>query len=186
MDYGSVNEGFNWIPVLIGLGVVVFVVTVGIIFAKLYVRAPKDVAFVRTGMSGQKVIKDGGALKIPIFHDITWVNLRTLRLEVQRKNESAMITLDRMRVDIGCEFYVRVKPDVQSIALAAQTLGERTLQSENLRELVEAKFVDALRGVAAQMPINDLHEKRSDFVSGCRTRSPATWSRTAWSWSRSP
>ena len=164
MDYGSVNDGFNWIAGYIAFGVVVFMVTVGIIFAKLYVRAPKDVAFVRTGMSGQKVIKDGGALKIPIFHDITWVNLRTLRLEVQRKNESAMITLDRMRVDIGCEFYVRVKPDVQSIALAAQTLGERTLQSENLRELVEAKFVDALRGVAAQMPINDLHEKRSDFV----------------------
>ena len=75
-----------------------------------------------------------------------------------------MITFDRMRVDIGVEFYVRVKPDLESIALAAQTLGERTLQSENLRELVEAKFVDALRGVAAQMTIIDLHEKRADFV----------------------
>ncbi len=165
MDYGSISDGIGIMTyVYIGLGFAVAMIAIGIIFAKLYVRSPKDVAFVRTGMSGQKVIKDGGALKIPIFHDITWVNLRTLRLEVQRKNESAMITLDRMRVDIGCEFYVRVKPDVQSIALAAQTLGERTLQSENLRELVEAKFVDALRGVAAQMTINDLHEKRSDFV----------------------
>ena len=165
MEYGTVSNGIDVMTyVYIGLGFVALLMTFGIIFAKLYVRSPKDVAFVRTGWSGQKVIKDGGAMKIPVFHDITWVNLRTLRLEVQRKNESAMITLDRMRVDIGCEFYVRVKPDVQSIALAAQTLGERTLQSENLRELVEAKFVDALRGVAAQMTINDLHEKRSDFV----------------------
>ncbi|MGO8484812.1 hypothetical protein AB9F39_37060, partial [Rhizobium leguminosarum] len=31
-----------------------------------------------------------------------------------------------MRVDIGAEFYVRVKPDASSIALAAQTLGNRT------------------------------------------------------------
>ena len=149
--------------ILVGVVVVVLLV-IGIILAKLYVRAPKDVAFVRTGSGGPKVIKDGGALKIPILHDITWVNLRTLRLEVRRQREGAMITLDRMRVDIGVEFYVRVKPDAESIALAAQTLGERTLESEQLRDLVEAKFVDALRGVAAQMALNDLHEKRQDFV----------------------
>ena len=144
--------------------IVVALLTIGIIFAKLYVRAPKDVAFVRTGLGGQRVIKDGGALKLPVLHDITWVNLRTLRLEVRRQREGAMITFDRMRVDIGVEFYVRVKPDRESIALAAQTLGERTMESEKLRDLVEAKFVDALRGVAAQMVLNDLHEKRQDFV----------------------
>ncbi len=144
--------------------IVVALLTIGIIFAKLYVRAPKDVAFVRTGLGGQRVIKDGGALKLPVLHDITWVNLRTLRLEVRRQREGAMITFDRMRVDIGVEFYVRVKPDRESIALAAQTLGERTIESEKLRDLVEAKFVDALRGVAAQMVLNDLHEKRQDFV----------------------
>ncbi len=137
---------------------------IGLIIARLYVRAPKDVAFVRTGLGGAKVVLDGGALKFPIFHDTSWVNLRTLRLEVERKREQAMITLDRMRVDIGVEFYVRVKPNAESIALAAQTLGERTMDSEQLRDLVEAKFVDALRGVAAQMPLDDLHEKRPDFV----------------------
>ena len=140
------------------------IIVIGIVFAKLYVRAPKDLAFVRTGLGGQRVIQDGGALKLPVLHDITWVNLRTLRLEVNRQREAAMITLDRMRVDIGVEFYVRVKPNREAIALAAQTLGERTLDGEQLRDLVEAKFVDALRGVAAQMNLNDLHEKRTDFV----------------------
>jgi uncharacterized membrane protein YqiK len=33
--------------------IVVVLVTIGIVFAKLYVKAPKDVAFVRTGLSGQ-------------------------------------------------------------------------------------------------------------------------------------
>jgi uncharacterized membrane protein YqiK len=152
----------NWM--IVGGVALLIIVLFLTILAKLYVRAPKDVAFVRTGSGGPKVIKDGGALKIPVLHDITWVNLRTLRLEVRRQREGAMITLDRMRVDIGVEFYVRVKPDRDSIALAAQTLGERTLDSEMLRDLVEAKFVDALRGVAAQMALNDLHEKRQDFV----------------------
>ena len=134
--------------------VLLFIIVIGTILARLYVRAPKDVAFVRTGLSGQRVIMDGGALKLPVLHDITWVNLRTLRLEVKRQREGAMITFDRMRVDMGVEFYARVKPDAESIALAAQTLGERTMDSEKLRELVEAKFVDALRGVAAQMVIS--------------------------------
>ncbi len=144
--------------------IVAVLVAIGVIIARLYVRAPKDVAFVRTGLGGAKVVLDGGALKLPVFHDSIWVNLRTLRLEVERKREQAMITLDRMRVDIGVEFYVRVKPNVAAIALAAQTLGERTMDSEQLRDLVEAKFVDALRGVAAQMSLDDLHEKRPEFV----------------------
>ncbi len=151
------------IVILAGFGTLAFIV-ICFIFARLYVRAPKDLAFVKTGLGGQKVVQDGGALKLPVLHDITWVNLRTLRLEVNRQREAAMITFDRMRVDIGVEFYVRVKPNRESIALAAQTLGERTLEGEQLRELVEAKFVDALRGVAAQMNLNDLHEKRTDFV----------------------
>lgn len=144
--------------------VVLAVFGFGMIVAKLYVKAPKDRAFVRTGLGGQRVIQDGGALKLPVLHDLTWVNLKTLRLEVNRQREAAMITLDRMRVDIGVEFYVRVKPNAAAIALAAQTLGERTMEGEQLRELVEAKFVDALRGVAAQMNLDDLHEKRTDFV----------------------
>ncbi|MEQ9814826.1 MAG: flotillin domain-containing protein [Azospirillaceae bacterium] len=150
--------------VIIVVIVFVAIVAMGIVLARLYVRAPKDEAFVRTGLGGAKVVLDGGALKLPVFHDVTWVNMRTLRLEVHRRREQAMITFDRMRVDIGVEFYVRVRPNKESIALAAQTLGERTLESEQLRELVEAKFVDALRGVAAKMSLDDLHEKRQDFV----------------------
>ncbi len=153
----------NDVLILAGI-IVAALLAIGLIVARLYVRAPKDVAFVRTGLGGAKVVLDGGALKFPVFHDTTWVNLRTLRLEVERKREQAMITLDRMRVDIGVEFYVRVKPNAESIALAAQTLGERTMDSEQLRDLVEAKFVDALRGVAAQMSLGDLHEKRPEFV----------------------
>ena len=62
------------------------------------------------------------------------------------------------------EFYVRVKPDSEAIAMAAQTLGQRTMQPEMLKDLVEGKFVDALRSVAAGMTMNELHEQRADFV----------------------
>jgi uncharacterized membrane protein YqiK len=83
---------------------------------------------------------------------------------VVRRDGEALITLDRLRIDVKAEFYVRVKPDSEAIAMAAQTLGQRTMQPEMLKDLVEGKFVDALRSVAAGMTMNELHEQRADFV----------------------
>lgn len=142
---------------------------IGLIIARLYKRTEKDRAYVRTGLGGQSVVLDGGSIILPVFHSLAWVNLQTLRLDVSRAAADALITKDRMRADIGVEFYVRVKPDIQSIALAAQTLGARTNDARQLRELVEAKFVDALRSVAATMTLADLQEKRSDFVRAVQT-----------------
>ncbi|HVO04970.1 MAG TPA: SPFH domain-containing protein, partial [Candidatus Cybelea sp.] len=144
--------------------VLIAIIAIGIVIGRLYRRSEKDRAYVRTGFGGQKVVLDGGALVLPVFHSIAWVNLQTLRLDVRRDNAEAMISKDRMRVDIGVEFYVRVKPDAQSIGLAAQTLGNRTGDPALLRELVEAKFVDALRSVAATMTLADLQEQRAAFV----------------------
>ena len=101
---------------------------------------------------------------VPVLHEIIPVNMNTLRLEVRRAAQQALITRDRMRVDVMAEFYVRVKPSAESIATAAQTLGMKTMSPDELKDLVEGKFVDALRAVAAEMAMEELHEKRVDFV----------------------
>lgn len=157
------------ILLIIALLILIAFVGIGMVVSRLYVRTTKDRAYVRTGLGGQRVIQDGGTVVLPVFQSICWVNLQTLRLDVQRNNADAMITKDRMRVDIGVEFYVRVKPDGSSIALAAQTLGDRTNNAGLLRELVEAKFVDALRSVAATMSLADLQEQRAVFVQAVQT-----------------
>lgn len=136
----------------------------GLILTRLYRRASKEVSFVRTGFGGEKVIMNGGAMVLPVLHEVIPVNMNTLRLEVRRAAEQALITRDRMRVDVTAEFYVRVKPTAESIATAAQTLGMKTMSPEQLKELVEGKFVDSLRAVAAEMAMEELHEKRVDFV----------------------
>ncbi|MGZ8307956.1 MAG: flotillin family protein, partial [Allosphingosinicella sp.] len=136
----------------------------GLIITRLYRRATKEIGFVRTGFGGEKVVINGGALVLPVLHETMPVNLNTVRLAVERKNVDALITLDRLRIDVKAEFYVRVRPDRESIAIAAQTLGLRTMHPENLKELIEGKFVDALRSVAAGMTMNQLHEQRSEFV----------------------
>nr|WP_245946725.1 flotillin domain-containing protein [Alysiella crassa] len=150
-----------------------------------YQLATKERAFVRTGLFGEKVVMSGGAFVLPRLQAKIDVNMTTLRLEVSREKKDALITRDRMRVDVIAEFYVRVKNDEESVATAARTLGKKTLnlivQSENtnhenpeepirnkskgeLADLIEGKFVDALRAVAAEMTMKELHEKRSDFI----------------------
>ena len=144
--------------------ILIALLVLGLIFSRLYKRASKEVSFVRTGFGGQKVILNGGTLVFPVLHEIIPVNMNTLRLEVRRANEQALITHDRMRVDVTAEFYVRVKPSQDSIANAAQTLGMRTMNPNQLKELIEGKFVDALRAVASEMAMTELHEQRVDFV----------------------
>ncbi|HEY6135564.1 MAG TPA: flotillin domain-containing protein, partial [Rubrivivax sp.] len=128
----------------------------------------KDVSFVCTGLGGEKVVMGGGAFVLPIVHDVTDVSMNTLRLEVHRTRDKALITKDRMRVDVIAEFYVRVAAQPESVAAAAQTLGLRTMEPEQLKELVEGKFVDALRTAAAEMTMEELHEKRGVYVKRVR------------------
>src|ERR1700731_3252441 len=146
------------VPVSIG---VVVILVIGLMLAKLYRRSTRDEAYVRTGLGGQKVVLDGVPLVLPVSHSTAAVNLKTMRLEVAQGGPDSLITKDLMRVDIGSEFYVRVKPDISSIALAAQTLGNRTNDAAELRELMEGKFVDGLRSVAATMNLEELQEQRA-------------------------
>ncbi|MEM9392509.1 MAG: flotillin domain-containing protein [Pseudomonadota bacterium] len=136
----------------------------GLILARLYRRATREVSLVKTGSGGKRVIMDGGTVVIPLLHEISPVNMKTLRLEVQRNADGALITKDRMRVDVGVEFYVSVNATEEGISRAAQTLGNRTFYVDQLREMIEGKLVDGLRAVAAQMTMDELHENRAEFV----------------------
>lgn len=162
---GDASSSGDWITYgVIGGSGLLFIVIFLAFLIRLYRRASKETAFVRTGLGGERVVMNGGALVFPVFHETMPVNMNTLVLPVVRRDTEALITLDRLRIDVKAEFYVRVRPDASAIAMAAQTLGQRTMQPDLLKDLVEGKFVDALRSVAAGMTMNELHEQRADFV----------------------
>ncbi|VCX05070.1 Inner membrane protein YqiK [Escherichia coli] len=107
--------------------------------------------------------------------------MNTLKLEVSRAAAESLITRDRMRVDVAVAFFLRVKPSAEGISTAAQTLGQRTLTPEDLRSLVEDKFVDALRATAARMSMQDLQDARENFVQGVQNTVAEDLSKTVWS-----
>jgi uncharacterized membrane protein YqiK len=154
---------------VVGVIILAIVIVVVVYLMRwLYRRSSKETSFVRTGLGGQKVVMNGGAFVLPIIHEVIPVNMNTLRLEVKRGRDQSLITKNRMRVDVAAEFYVRVQPTAEAIANAAQTLGRRTMQPDSLKELVEGKFVDALRSVAAEMSMEELHEKRGEYAKRVR------------------
>lgn len=150
----------------IGGGVAVLLVT-GVLatFTRLYQKTKASEAFVRTGFGGVRVIRDGGALVIPFVHELARVSLQTIKLEVERENEDALITLDKLRADVRSEFFVRVQPDVESILQASRSLGERTTEGVKVRELVEDKLVSALRTAAASRSLEELNSERDEFLA---------------------
>jgi uncharacterized membrane protein YqiK len=153
----------QYFAIVIG-AVLAFVLLIGLILARLYKRATREVSLVKTGAGGKQVIMDGGVIVIPLLHEVSPVNMKTLRLELKRAGEGALITKDRMRVDVGAEFYVSVQATEDGIARAAQTLGARTFDVDQLREMIEGKLIDGLRAVAARMTMDELHENRTSFV----------------------
>jgi len=130
----------------------------------LYRRSSKEVSFVRTGMLGEKVVISGGAFVLPIIHNITQVGMRTLSITIKRSGDKSLITKDRMRAELVTEFFTKVPPEQKAVATAAQTLGNRTLDPEHLREVVQGRFADALGEVAAKMTLDEIQENRGQFV----------------------
>jgi len=152
----------EWIVYLI----IAIIVIVAVIYFlnRFYRKASREVALVRTGAGGQKVILDGGCFALPILHKIAEVNMRTSRLEVTRSGNRSMITSDRLRVDAEAEFYVRVQPTPDGVATAAQALGGKSFRAEELAEALEGKLVDAMLSVAAHYTMDGLQDNRGKYV----------------------
>ncbi|WJJ92533.1 flotillin family protein [Neopusillimonas aromaticivorans] len=156
---------------IILLTVILIIIGIAIfwwLLSKLYQRSTTELAFVRTGFLGEKVAISGGAFVFPVVHDVTRVNMNTLRLGVSHFDKSALITQDRLRINIEADFYVRVRPERAAVAAAARTMGSRTLSADAMRQLLEARFTDALRTAAAEQPMEALHENRGAYAQRVR------------------
>ena len=151
---------------VLAIAVAVVVIAIAVLFLnRFYRKSTRDIALVRTGFGGQRILISGGCLALPFLHKVEEINMRTLRIEVRRAGDKSVITEDRMRVDVELEFYVRVIPTAEGIATAAQALGAKSFTVDGIRNLLEGRFVDAVQAVAARHTMDSLHEGRAEFVA---------------------
>ena len=74
---------------LFGLIVAIVVIAVAVAFLnRFYRKSTRDVALVRTGFGGQKVVLSGGCLALPFLHKVEEINIseqrnRAMQLEYE-------------------------------------------------------------------------------------------------------
>lgn len=156
--------GDRIMEIFVSIIVLVVLAILAILFLNRYYRkATREVSLVRTGAGGQRVVLDGGCLALPFLHKVSEVNMRTIKLEIERLGPKSIITKDRLRVDVGAEFYVRVRASAEGVATAAQALASKSFRSSDLAETLEGKLVDAMLSVAARYTMDDLQDNRSGY-----------------------
>lgn len=159
------------IAAVILIGVVIFISVM-----KAYVKTPANRAFVRTGGLGAKsntppkVVMNGGAWVFRTIHEITWVDLGTMAIEIERTENNALLTKDPQYADIKAIFYIKVNPTVDGIIDAARTIGGKQVDSNAVKQLVDAKLDGALRDVAASFTLMSLHQEREKFIQEVQNR----------------
>ncbi len=143
---------------------------------KAYVKTPANRAFVRTGGLARKpntppkVVMNGGSWVFRSIHELIWVDLGTMAIEIERTENNALLTKDPQYADIKAIFYIKVNPTVEGIIDAARTIGGKQVDANAVKQLVDAKLDGALRDVAASFTLMSLHQEREKFIQEVQNR----------------
>jgi uncharacterized membrane protein YqiK len=113
---------------------------------------------------------NGGAWVFRTIHEITWVDLGTMAIEIERTEQNALLTRDPQYADIKAIFYIKVNPTVDGIVDAARTIGSKQVDSVAVKNLVDAKLDGALRDMAASFTLMSLHQEREKFIQEVQNR----------------
>ena len=142
--------------------VIIAIFTAIIVIAILYIisiwvykRAPANMGFIRTGFLGTKVCLGRGAIVLPVFHEITWISLETIKLIIGRSKYQAILTSDKIRIDLVTELYPHVGRTLEDGLTASRSLGGKTFDADQVRALLDTRLVSATPSYAAVTePVN--------------------------------
>ncbi|MEP1765303.1 MAG: flotillin domain-containing protein [Sulfitobacter sp.] len=132
---------------------------------RFYVKASLESALVRTGMGGRRVMADAGCFVLPIIHQSLRVSMQTNTVSVSRIGLEAVLTADPLRADISMKFELRVAPNAESIATAAQAFGNRIARGgEAFEDALAGPLANAIQTACAARALNDIHLERAEFT----------------------
>ncbi len=148
--------------ILLGLLVLVLVAA-GAISILCIRKIQPGRAGVKTGWGGLQVSFDW-MIRVPLVQSYHIVDISVKKLEIQRKGKDGLVCKDNIRADIVVAFYIRVDATEESVRKVAQMLTpERVSDVNQLRELFEAKFSEALKTAGKQMEFHELFTERIKF-----------------------
>jgi uncharacterized membrane protein YqiK len=120
-------------------------------------------AGISVGLGGLRVGFDY-MIRLPIVQSFEEMDISVKKLEIHRKGKDGLVCQDNIRADISVAFYIRVEATEESVKKVSQMLGvDRVSDMNQLRELFEAKFSEALKTAGKQMEFHELFTERIKF-----------------------
>ena len=144
-------------------GLIALIIAVAVVYSMLYRKAQRGQALIRTGVGGTKVSFNGMGV-IPVLHRLETIDISLKRVEIDRTAKNGLICKDNMRADIKVAFFVRVNQTEEDVLRVAQSVGcERASNTDEIRNLFDAKFSEALKTVGKRFDFTELYEERETF-----------------------
>ncbi len=146
-----------------GIIIIAVICIAAFIALTFYRKVEKGTALVRTGVGGTKVYFNGGPV-VPILHRADLMDISLKRVEIDRTGKNGLICKDNMRADIKVAFFVRVNNADEDVLQVAGAIGcDRASSEQEIRNLFDAKFSEALKTVGKQFDFIQLYEQRDQF-----------------------
>jgi uncharacterized membrane protein YqiK len=153
-------------PLLISLligAVIIFVVGTGVVLSMFYRKAQRGQSLIKSGIRGTKVSFNGMTV-LPVVERMETMDISLKRVEIDRVGKNGLICKDNIRADIKVAFFVRVNQTEEDVLRVAQSVGcERASSAEEIRDLFDPKFSEALKTVGKRFIFTELYEERETF-----------------------
>ena len=148
--------------VIVGLSVFLLLF-IGLVCLLCIRKVHPGKAGLSVGLGGLRVAFDY-MIRIPIVQNFEEMDISVKKLEIHRKGKDGLVCADNIRADITVAFYIRVDANEESVRKVAQMLTpDRVSDLNQLRELFEAKFSEALKTAGKQMKFHELFTERIKF-----------------------
>jgi len=148
------------------MGIALAVLILLIVLYRYYAKASLDIALVRTGLGGRRVVVDGGCLALPILHHLQKVSMQTVSFTITKTEKDSVLTQDKLRINLVMRLEFRVIPDENSVTLAAQAFGNRLSRGgDAVSDLMFGSVADAIQSATAKRTMDDVHFDRPGFTA---------------------
>src|SRR5688572_8161234 len=148
---------------------ILFVIAAGVTTVLCVRKIQPGRAGLKTGWGGLRVSFDW-MVRMPLVQNYHIMDISVKKLEIHRKGKDGLVCKDNIRADITVAFYIRVDATEESVRKVAQMLTpERVSDVEQLRQLFEAKFSEALKTAGKQMQFHELFTERLKFRDQIQT-----------------
>ena len=141
------------------------IVGIVLIFTLNLKIAPPGAALVRFGQGGT-LVSFSKMMVYPIVHRLEYMDIRLKHFSIELANEKGVLCRNNLRVDLRADVFMRVFHSAENVVAVAQSVGcERAGQIDTIRNLFEAKILEAIKVVTKEFDYEDILHNLETYKS---------------------